>query len=158
MHCGNALWQYTVAILMTVRQSTRRLISAVIIIVAMFAVLSACGDPKAQPPAIVVTFDAIYSPPSSLDTGEYAGLAADVANDTAGRGQVNWSCLPNTPTGACGTFSPTQTGSTVPTCYLAPADVPSQNPVTVTATSVDDPTKSISATITIVSGSGPACP
>lgn len=143
---------------MTVRQTTLRLIAAAITIMAMLAVLTACGDPKAQPPAIVVTFDATYSPPASLDTGEYAGLAADVANDTSGSGKVNWSCMPSAPAGACGTFSPTQTGSTVPTCYLAPADVPAQNPVTVTATSVTDPTKSVSATITIVSGVGPACP
>ncbi len=143
---------------MKVRQSTLRLTAAAIIIMAMLAVLASCGDPKAQPPAIVVTFDATYSPPPSLDTGEYAGIAADVANDTAGSGKVNWSCLPNTPAGACGTFSPPQTGSTTPTCYLAPAEVPSQNPVTVTATSVDDPTKSASTTITIVSGPGLACP
>jgi ABC-type amino acid transport substrate-binding protein len=143
---------------MTVRQSPLRLIAAAIIMMVTLAALAACGDPKAQPPAIVVTFDATYSPPPSLDTGEYAGLAADVANDSAGSGKVNWSCLPSTPAGACGTFSPTQTGSTTPTCYLAPADVPTQNPVTVTATSVDDPTKSASATITIVSGPGLACP
>jgi ABC-type amino acid transport substrate-binding protein len=142
----------------TVHPAPLRLIAAAIIIMTMLALLSACGDPKAQPPAIVVTFDATYSPPPSLDTGEYAGIAADVANDTGGSGQVNWSCLPSTPAGACGTFSPPQTGSTTPTCYLAPAEVPTQNPVTVTATSVDDPTKSASATITIVSGAGLACP
>lgn len=128
------------------------------IVMTMITLLAACGDSKAQSPAIVVTFDHTYSPPQSLDTSAYAGLAADVANDTAGSGQVNWSCLPNTPTGTCGTFSSTQTGSAVPTCYLAPAVVPSENPVTVTATSVTDPTKSASSTITIVSGPGQACP
>ncbi len=56
----------TVAIRMTCRQSTLRLIAAAMTIMAMLAVLAACGDPKAQPPAIVVTFDATYSPPPSL--------------------------------------------------------------------------------------------
>jgi hypothetical protein len=144
---------------MTVRQSTLRLnaqamILMTMIVMVMFAVLAACGDPKAQPVAIVVTFDATYSPPPSLDTGEYAGIAADVANDNHYAG-VNFSCAPAE---ACGSFTPTAAGSAIPVCYLAPEQVPTGNTVTVTATSVTDPTKSASATISIVSGPGLACP
>src|ERR1035441_7197487 len=124
-----------------------------IMIAAMMSLLVACGDPKYQPPAIVVTFDLKNYPiPAQLDTGAYTAIAAIVANDTK-NGGVTFSCTPNTPAGACGAFFPTPgSSSDVPLCYLAPDQVPAQSPVTVTATSVTDPTKYISATITIVNG------
>ncbi len=126
--------------------------------VAMLAALVACGDPKAQIPAIVVTFDLQNYPiPADLNTGAYASIAAIVTNDPKNAG-VTFSCSPNNPAGACGTFFPAGGGSDVPACYLAPDAVPSQNPVTVTATSVTDSTKSVSAMITIVNGPGNPCP
>jgi hypothetical protein len=109
-----------------------------------------------MPPAIVVTFDLTNYPiPAQLDTGAYVAVAAIVTNDTQNAG-VKFSC---TPAGTCGTFSPSSpTGSDVPVCYLAPDSVPAQNPVTLTATSVTDATKSASAMITIVSGAANPCP
>jgi len=50
----------------------------------------------------------------------------------------------------CGTFSPSSSLSGQPITYNAPSAVPSPATVTLTATSVTDPTKSDSATITIV--------
>jgi len=117
----------------------------------MVAALVACGDPKYQPPAIVVTFDPNFPPPTSINAGAYwdQGLAADVANDTKNAG-VMFSCAP---AGNCGTFNPPSAASTDPTCYQAPGTAPTGGTVTVTATSVTDPTKSItSAPITITSG------
>ncbi|MGA7560148.1 MAG: hypothetical protein WCF61_06725 [Terriglobales bacterium] len=143
---------------MTFRQSILPLLSKVTVAVALLSALLACGDSKYQAPAIVVTFDLKNYPlPASLDTGAYTAVAAIVTNDPK-NGGVAFSCIPDTPTGACGTFSPAKAGSDVPVCYLAPDQVPSENPVTITATSVTDPTKYISATITIVSGPSNPCP
>jgi hypothetical protein len=36
---------------------------------AVALALIACGDPKYQPPAIVVTFSPYFSPPTALNTG-----------------------------------------------------------------------------------------
>jgi hypothetical protein len=126
--------------------SSFRRTAKVIVTVATITWLVACGDPKYQQPPIAVTFSTIYPPPSALDTGAPAGIAAIVANDSSPAPSVNWSCIPS---GQCGTFTPATIASNVPTQYQAPAAVPSGNAVTVTATSVTDPTKSISANITI---------
>lgn len=109
---------------------------------AILSLLVACGA-KYTPPPIVVTFDPGFPPPTSLTAGATVGIAADVANDTSGSGNVNWSC---SPANACGTFTPAATHSTAPTSYQAPAQ---SGAVTVTATSVTDSTKSVSATIMI---------
>ncbi len=124
------------------------------LVTAAIAVLFACGDPKAQPVPIIVTFDPAYSPPATLNTGAYAGIAADVANDNKYAG-IGFSCAP---AAACGLFTPTGAGSAVPVCYLAPEQVPTGGTVTVTATSRTDPTKSVSAMITIVTGAPNPCP
>ena len=116
---------------------------------AVALALIACGDPKYQPPAIVVTFSPYFSPPTALNTGSTTGIAAVVTNDSK-NGGVNFTCVP---AGDCGSFNPAEIASNVPTCYQAPGTVPSSSTVTVTATSVSDPTKSISsAAITISRG------
>jgi hypothetical protein len=122
-----------------------RTVAAAFLAVGMIATLSSCGDSKYHPPAIVVTFSDAFPPPTALDTDTTVGIAAVVTND-ANNPSVNFSC---TPVGACGTFTPTEIGSNVPTSYESPSAVPAGGAVTVTATSVTDPTKSVSATITI---------
>jgi hypothetical protein len=111
----------------------------------LLAALIGCGDPKTQAPAIVVTFDPYYPPPSALETGATAGIAADVANDVKNAG-VNFTCAP---IGACGTFSIDPIASAVPTTFQAPSTFPLGGLVTVTATSITDPAKFVSATIKI---------
>ncbi len=113
----------------------------------------ACGDPKGQSPPIVVTFSSTYTIPASLTTGSTTGIEALVANDNQNAG-VTFTCTPDTPAGECGSFTPPATGSNVPSCYQAPAAVPGgDGTVTLTATSVTDPTKSVSSTpIAIMSG------
>lgn len=128
---------------------------ALLCMVILAGLLVACGgDPKSQAVPITVVFDPNFPPPASLNTGAYAPIAADVSNDNQNAG-VTFTC---TPAGSCGTFTPSQTGSATPVCYLAPAQVPNGGTATVTATSVTDPTKSKSATITIVAGLPNACP
>jgi hypothetical protein len=95
------------------------------------------------PPAIAVTFNP--QPPASLLVSATTSLTAVVTNDSKG---VNWTVTcGSTP---CGSFNPTGTASGAATIYTAPAAVPTGNTVTITATSVTDTTKSVSAKITIV--------
>ena len=101
-------------------------------------------------PAISVAFNP--APPTSLPAGTTTPLTAVVSNDSKNAG-VTWTVTCGS-SGACGSFSPTSTASGTATTYTAPAAIPTGNTVTVTATSVTDPTKSQSATITI--GSPPA--
>jgi len=118
-----------------------------IVATAIISFLVACGDPKYQAPAIAVTF--LTQPPASINTGSTIGITAVVANDPKNAG-VNFGCVP---AGDCGLFNPARIASNVPTCYEAPGQVPSGNTVTIIATSVSDPTKSVtSSPITIVSG------
>lgn len=129
----------------------KTMIATGVSITILAALISCGGDPKFQPPAIVVTFDPFFPPPTSINAGAFwdQGLAADVANDTKNAGVI-FSCAP---AGDCGSFSPTGAASTDPTCYQAPATAPADGTVTVTATSVTDPTKSVtSAPITITMG------
>jgi hypothetical protein len=136
-----------------VRPSTIRLIANTATAVLVIAAVSACGDPKGQSPPITLGFSSIYPIPSSLTTGSTTGVEVIVTNDNQNAG-ANFTCTPDTPIGECGSFSPPSAGSNVPTCYQAPAAVPAgDGTVTLTATSVTDPTKSISSTpIAIVSG------
>ena len=129
---------------MTFRHSTLPLIAKAIVAMGQITVLVACGS-KYQAPAIMITFSTSFSPPSALSTGATAGIAAVVTNDNA-NGGVSFSCLP---AGQCGSFDPSPIASNVPTTYQAPPVVPPGNTVTVTATSITDSSKFVSATITI---------
>ncbi len=78
---------------------------------------------------------------------------ATVRNDPANKG-VTWtltqggtSCSPG-----CGTVAPAATASGAPSTYTAPAALPANPAVTISATSVADTTKSRAATITITIG------
>jgi hypothetical protein len=87
-------------------------------------------------------------PPTSLVTSASQSLTAVVSNDSANHG-VSWSvtCAAI----ACGSLSSATTASGQATTYTAPSSVPTGNTVTLKATSVSDPTKTASATITIKS-------
>ena len=130
---------------MIFRRSTLRLIAKAMLVAGMIAVLVACGDSKYQPPAILVTFSTEFPPPTALAASATAGIAAVVTNDTKNAG-VNFTCVP---AGECGSFTPNPIASNVPTTYQAPPTVPAGGTVTITATSITDATKSVSATITI---------
>jgi dienelactone hydrolase len=80
-------------------------------------------------------------------------FTATVANDPAKKG-VSWMltqggtvCSP-----VCGTVVPTTTPSDSPTTYTAPAAVPVNPAVTLTATSVEDTSKAATAAITVSAG------
>ena len=100
------------------------------------------------PAGVSVAFAA--QPPAALTINNTFPLTAVVTGDSK-NGGVTWTVTCGT--AACGTLNPTTTASNVATTYTAPAAIPTGNTVKVTATSVSDTTKSVSATITIV---GPA--
>jgi hypothetical protein len=91
------------------------------------------------------------APPVSMNLGASVQIAAVVANDNANAG-VTWTATCGVQqTTNCGSFSPTTTASGVASTYTTPASVGySGYPVTVTATSVTDSTKSASASFTVV--------
>lgn len=103
--------------------------------------------------SVTLTIDALPisvgfapAPPSTLAAGASLSLKAVVDNDPADAG-VNWTAVCGS--SDCGSFHPAQTGSGVVATYTAPAAVPQGGTVQVVATSVTDPTKSASATISI---------
>lgn len=102
------------------------------------------GGGGTTPQAISVSFPSGI-PPATLNGGAQTPLEANVANDSANAG-VTWSC---TPAGSCGSFSPSTTTSGNPTTYTAPIGASAPTSVTVTATSVTDPTKNAHVTIAI---------
>ncbi|MBT9331578.1 hypothetical protein [Paracidobacterium acidisoli] len=88
-------------------------------------------------------------PPASIALAGTVQLTAVVSNDY-NAGGATWSVACQAGPGACGSFGPMQTESGAMTTYTAPAIVPAGGAVTITATSVADPTKYVSATITIL--------
>jgi len=131
---------------MTVRRA-----ALLIVVAALAAMLAACGGSSSStPPAISIAFTPQYPVPGSLSItapGNTTPLAATVTNGPQ-NALVNWtvSCGSG---GQCGGFSNTTIASGVPTTYTAPSTVPSQGYVTVTATSADNSSASVSAKITI---------
>lgn len=94
--------------------------------------------------AIAIEFGSV--PPTSLTVATSAVFKAVLTNDYAAAG-ATWSVTCGT--SDCGSFSPQITSSGVATTYLAPSAVPPSGSVVITATSVTDSTKSISATVAI---------
>ncbi len=107
--------------------------------------LTACGGGGSStpptPPAISV---ALSATPSSLVVGTTTSITATVSNDSANAG-VKWTVTCGS--AACGSFSASSTASGVATTYTAPGTPIAS--VTITATSVTDSTKSMSANIAI---------
>ena len=81
------------------------------------------------------------------------GFTPTVGNDPANLG-VTWTLTQGGTacTSVCGTVAPATTMSANPTTYTAPATLPANSAVVLTATSVEDPTKSGTAAITISTG------
>lgn len=87
------------------------------------------------------------APPATLSAGASTQFRAVVNEDAANAG-VNWTVI--CASSDCGSFNPTKTLSGAATTYTAPAAAPSGGTAQVTATSVTDPTKAASATISIM--------
>jgi hypothetical protein len=87
-------------------------------------------------------------PPFTLPVSGTMSLTGTLSNDyTVGGGSITWSL--SCQSSDCGSLNATKTTSGTAITYTAPAAVPTGNTVTVTATSVTDPTESNSIIITI---------
>lgn len=102
---------------------------------------------KITPPQ-PITVSLLGVPPAFLQVNATVPLRAQITNDVSANPQVKWTVA--CASAACGTFNPITTTSEAATNYMAPSTIPSGNSVTVTATSITDPTKSASANITII--------
>jgi hypothetical protein len=100
------------------------------------------------PLPITVSLATFPSVPASLQVNATAPVGAIVKNDTSANPQIQWTVICGS--ADCGSFNPTTTEINGETAYTAPSAIPPGNIVTVTATSVTDPTKSASANITII--------
>ena len=89
----------------------------------------------------------ILSPPASAQINAQVTLLATIANDVSANPEVTWTVTCGAT--ACGSLSPTTTKIGVQTTYTAPAAIPAGGSITLTATSVTDPTKSASVNIVI---------
>lgn len=95
----------------------------------------------------------MLTPPNvSIGVGNTQGFTATLGNDLLAAG-VNWtisgvSCSPTT---NCGVVAPTFSRSGQTVTFTAAASLPSNPSVVITATSVQDPTKFATATITLTS-------
>jgi hypothetical protein len=99
---------------------------------------------------ISVAIVASISPPFTLPVSGTMSLIGRLSNDhTVGGGSISWSL--SCQSSDCGSMSATKSTSGTAITYTAPASVPTGNTVTVTATSVTDPTVSDSINITIFS-------
>ncbi|HUB51907.1 MAG TPA: hypothetical protein VL986_07165 [Terracidiphilus sp.] len=93
------------------------------------------------PPPVSVT---VSGSENAVQTGGQLTLTAVVADDFSNSG-VTWQCNP----GSCNPSS-SSGASPYTTTFTAPSSVPTSNPVTLTATSIADPTKSGTVAATIV--------
>ena len=86
--------------------------------------------------------------PFSIPAGGAMSLTGTLSNDyTVGGGSFSWSL--SCQSSDCGSLGATKTTSGATITYTAPATMPTGNTVSVTATSVTDPTESNSIIITI---------
>ncbi len=117
-------------------------------------IATAVADGKASASA-AITITALpvihinVSPESAtIALGDTARFSAEVVDDPIDQG-VTWS-IAGCPTGLdCGSISPASTPSYEPAYYTAPASVPHNTQVTMTATSITDPTRFATAELTI---------
>lgn len=116
-----------------------------LVIVTSAKIIVGCGGGYSTPQSlpISVTISSVSS--NTVQAGGAVSLTAQVANDSSNRG-VTWMVA--CPTAPCGSISPTTTSNGAPTTYTAPNAPPAnQVVVTITATSMADTTKSVSASV-----------
>lgn len=128
-----------------------RLISSFCGIIVLLSLLTGCGGSgsggSTQP--IAVAFGT--QPPVSMAAGTTADISAVVSNDTLNAG-VLWSVTCGG--SQCGSFNPKSTPSSAATTFVAPASIPGKGTVTITATSVSDPTKWVTSNINVTAPKG----
>jgi hypothetical protein len=121
------------------------------------AILAGCGGGTSTNPAPPAPSISVAVTPGSamVQASQGASFTATVSNDSKNKGTA-WALSGAGCTGAaCGTLSGTTAASGAVVMYTAPAAVPNPPMVTLTATAVDDATKSAKATITLMAAPPP---
>jgi len=145
------------------RKALRVKFLANILFISLPVILAGCGavgsstssnttsgspaPPPPPPPAVTISLGT--APPTTLNAGATATVAATVANDTSNAG-VDWTC---TPAASCGSFNPAHTASGANSTYTAPAAAASVV-VTATATSNHSATAVANVAVAAVSTGG----
>ena len=122
--------------------------SALALLCTLVASCGGGGGPSGPPPGpTAVLF--VAAPPASLAVNASVTLqaAATYATGTTGSTAVTWAV--KCASAACGSFSASANAGGM--TYTAPAAIPSGSTVTIAASSAADPSKTVSATVTIVS-------
>lgn len=109
-------------------------IPAALFVFGLISLLIGCGSTSTAPILVSVT-----SSSTAIDQAQTANLTATVTNDPKNAG-VQWTASSG---GSLGSTTPTSA------VYTAPGSVTNSFPVTVTATSISDPTQSASVRITV---------
>lgn len=103
-------------------------------------------------PASAISVAIAPSPSVTVVQSQTQNFVATILNDQTNAG-VNWTLSGPTCSGAtCGATAPTFSRTTQTVVYTAPAAIPSNPSVTLTATSVADGTKFASVSIVVISG------
>ena len=119
-------------------------LSAALVGLALTVLLTACGGgEKVTPPPPPISLAVSPAAMQSVDQGQTINYSATVMNDSSGRG-ITWKVTCSAAN--CGSLS-SQNGST--TVYTAPSPVAATLAVSISATSVADPTKSAAGSITV---------
>ena len=128
--------------------ANKRVPRVVMLVVTILAVANyGCGSGGSSSPPPPPVSVSLSQATATVQAGATANFTASVSNDSANRG-VTWtlscSSIP------CGGVSPAFSPSGTPTTYTPPVTLPAADlSVTLTATSVADPTKSAHAAITV---------
>src|SRR5712671_4876929 len=125
----------------------RQLVVRAVTLVFFLELLTACGGSSSQtppppPPPPTITSVTVTGNQSVVPVGQEAVFDATVKGTGQFNTSVSWSV-----NGVSG--GDTADGTIAGGLYTAPANLPSTNPVTITATSVADPTKSGSITLAV---------
>lgn len=124
------------------------------LIIAAAVFLPACGPAAYVAPPITVTFTPGFLPPTEMTVSEQCGVAATVTNDPKNQG-LDWTVTCSS--ASCGFFSGGGGESAIPITYNSPTVTPSGGTVTLTATSVTDPKKSVSSSPITIGSTSSGC-
>jgi hypothetical protein len=114
--------------------------------------ISGCGGGSSTNPAPTVAV-ALTPATATVQASQGASFTATVSNDPKNEGTTWTLSGPGCTGAACGSLSGAKAASGAAVMYTAPAAVPNPPTITLTATAVDDSTKSAKATITLTAGS-----
>lgn len=126
---------------------------------AVNLIATSIADPSKSSPAAAIALIApirlsVSPSGSALQTGQTQTFVATVQNDSQNKG-VSWTLTGAGCSGiTCGTLSATTSASGAPITYTTPSQAPSSPAISLIATSIADPTKSLPANITVVAPVG----